>query len=288
MPQRPVRLSALFAALAFSILALSPGVPAAAATDEQPPPADLTGVVKDEGWARILGKALFWDTVASANGSDCASCHFVTGANRHIPDQTRTPLQLQLAAAIDGPAPGSPLPALAAEDPNGIVDVCSRHVRAQSASMPDFGPVRTAGKVADEDPSCHEDLTVRLARSLLEHKPLADRSINPDDGTFGPDGPHGNLVSPTGQGLERTYQWMIEQAFEDSLWKPAAGATATATSSTGPAAVEPHTRVEQNFALFWGIALMVYESTLDPHWARDHEIARSLSIPASTRRPEWE
>jgi hypothetical protein len=287
VPQRPVRPLALFAVLAFSTLSLALPQRAPAAQEQDPRPLpDLTGIVKDPGWARILGKALFWDTVASANGSDCASCHFVTGANRHIADQSAAPLEL-LRAAIDGPAPGSPLPVLSGDAPNGIVDVCARHVRARSAELPDFGRVRTAGRVADEDPACHEDLTVRLARSLLERKPLADRSINPQDGTFGPDGPHGNIVSPTGQGLERTYQWMIEQAFEEPLWKPADDATASEASSTKPLA-EPQTKVEQNFALFWGVALMVYESTLDPHWARDHEIARSLSIPASTRRPEWE
>lgn len=289
MPLRPSRPLAFFAILSFSTLALTLPLtaPAAPEQEQEPPPLpDLTGIVKDPGWARILGKALFWDTVASANGSDCASCHFVTGANRHIPDQSAAPLQL-LRAAIDGPATGSPLPALSADAPNGIVDVCARHVRARSAELPDFGPVRTAGRVADEDPSCHEDLMIRLARSLLERKPLADRSINPQDGTFGPEGPHGNLVSPTGQGLERTYQWMIEQAFEEPLWKPADAASASEASSTQPLA-ETHTRVEQNFALFWGVALMVYESTLDPHWARDHEIARSLSIPASTRLPEWQ
>jgi len=287
VPQRLLRPLAFLGVLAFSTLSLALllRAPSAQAQEQHPLP-DLTGIVKDSGWARILGKALFWDTVASANGSDCASCHFVTGANRHIRDQSAPPLQL-LRAAIDGPAPGSPLPALSADDPNGIVDVCARHVRAQSTEMPDFGPVRTAGRVADEDPSCHEDLTVRLARSLLERKPLADRSINPQDATFGPEGPHGNLVSPSGQGLERTYQWMIEQAFEGPLWKPADDATASPASATTPR-VEPHTKVEQNFALFWGVALMVYESTLDPHWARDHQIARSLSIPASTRRAELE
>jgi hypothetical protein len=297
VPQRPVRPSAFLFVLAFStcLLVLPLRAPAAQEQDPRPLP-DLTGIVKDPGWARILGKALFWDTVASANGSDCASCHFVTGANRHIRDQSAAPLQL-LRAAIDGPAPGSPLPALSVDDSsatarphddaNGIVDVCARHVHARSVELPDFGPVRTSVRVAAEDPSCHEDLTVRLARSLLERKPLEDRSINPQDGTFGPDGPHGNIVSPTGQGLERTYQWMIEQAFEEPLWKGPDNATASQASSTTPVA-GPGTKVEQNFALFWGVALMVYESTLDPHWARDHEVARSSSIPASTRRAEWE
>src|SRR6185437_8207265 len=171
VPQRPVRPLALFAVLAFSTLSLALPVRASAAAEPQSgqdsrPPPDLTGIVKDTGWARILGKALFWDTVASANGSDCASCHFVTGANRHIRDQSGAPLQL-LRAAIDGPAAGSPLRALSANDPNGIVDVCARHVRARSAELPDFGPMRTAGRVADEDPSSHEDLTARLARSFL-------------------------------------------------------------------------------------------------------------------------
>jgi hypothetical protein len=282
VPQRPVRPLALFAAFTTVSLALLLSSPSAAAQEqERHPLPDLTGIVKDEGWARILGKALFWDTVASASGSDCASCHFVTGANRHIPDQ-RPALQWRAAAEIDGPAPGSRTPAWAADDPNGIVDVCSRQVRARSAAMPDFGPVRTAGRVADEDPSCHEDLTVRLARSLLERKPLEHRKINPDDRTFGPDGPHGNLVSPTGQGLERTYQWMIEQAFAEPLWK---GAGAADSTTRAPAA---HTKVEQNFALFWGIALGVYESTLDPHRARDHEIARSKSLLTSTPRAVWE
>jgi len=268
-------------------LVLFLGTRAARAQEPQPLP-DLTGIVKDDGWARILGKALFWDTVASASGSDCASCHFVTGANRRIPDQSEAPLQLLGAAAGEGPATHHQLATVSADDPDGIVDVCSRHVRVQSAEMPDFGPLRTAGRVADEDPSCQEDLAVRLAHSLLERKPLEDRTINPSDGTFGREGPHGNLVSPSGRGLERTYQWMIEQAFEDFLWKPA-DAQGTPDASIGTPAGKTTARVERNFPLFWGIALRLYESTLDPHWARDHEIARSLSVPASTHgRAEWE
>ncbi len=289
MPHSPVRRFATVAFLTLPILSLAVFLAPrmAGAQEAQEPPAlpDLTGIVKDEGWARILGKALFWDTVARANGSDCASCHFVTGANRRIPDQSAAPLQA-LRASIDGPAAQWAGP-LTVDEGSGIVDVCSRRVEMQPAEMPDFGPVRTAGQIADEDPSCKEDLRVRLARSLLEHKPLEERSINPDDGTFGPAGPHGNLVSPTGRGLERTYQWMIEQAFEEPLWK---AADAAPESDRAPAPISgAYTKVEKNFPLFWGLAVMIYESTLDPHWAEDHEIARSLPIPASAPgHAEWE
>jgi hypothetical protein len=281
VPQTPARLLATVAALTFTTVSAAVLIPNAARAQERPPLPDLTGIVKDEGWAQILGKALFWDTVARASGSDCASCHFVTGANRRIPDQSAPPLQV-LRAATDGPV-AEWLGSVPPDDRSGIIDVCSRRISAQPPEMPDFGPLRAASRVADEDPSCKEDQTLRLAQALLEQKPLEARSINPDDGTFGPSGPHGNLVSPTGRGLERTYQWMIEQAFEEPLWK--AADAATSQTPADPA----YSKVEKNFPLFWGIAVGVYESTLDPRWTRDHEVARSLAVPASSHgQAEWE
>ena len=69
MPQRPVRPLAFFAVLAFSTLSLALPLRAPAAQEQDPRPLpDLTGIVKDPGWARILGKALFWDTVAIGIG----------------------------------------------------------------------------------------------------------------------------------------------------------------------------------------------------------------------------
>jgi cytochrome c peroxidase len=58
---------------------------------------DLTGIVKDETWARILGKALFWDANAGSDGLACASCHYSAGADSRIvnqinPGQLRQPV----------------------------------------------------------------------------------------------------------------------------------------------------------------------------------------------------
>jgi hypothetical protein len=266
-------------------LGLSIAIHAAHAQERASPP-DLSGIVKDEGWARILGKALFWDTVASVKGADCGSCHFVTGANREIPDQSTAPLQMRRTAIEDLTAqPGIDT----VVDRGSLVDVCSRSISAPPAELADSGPAHSVTRVAAQDPSCTEDVTARLAHGLLEHKPLEARSINPDDGTFGPSGPHGNLVSPAGRGLDRTYQWMIEQAFEEPLWRAAEGAVA-ASDNPLASAFGPHSRVEQNFQLFWGIAVMVYESTLDPRWRHDHEVARSLPLPVASNaaRADWE
>lgn len=257
----------------------------AAQAQERPQLPELGGIVKDEGWARILGKALFWDTVAGVNGADCGSCHFVTGANHRIPDQSTAPLQMRRVAIAALTAAPVVDPVV---DSASLIDECSRSISSPPAEVADSGPLRRVTRIAAVDPTCTGDLTARLAHSLLEHKPLEARSINPDDGTFGPTGPHGNLVSPTGRGLERTYQWMIEQAFEEPLWRATEVAVASSDRSM-VAAPSPTARVEQNFQLFWGVAVLIYESTLDPRWRHDHEIARSLPVPAATEgSADWQ
>lgn len=61
---------------------------------------DFSPVVKDEDWARILGKALFWDEKLGSDGMACASCHFSAGADPRISNQLSPGLlQVTLDAA---------------------------------------------------------------------------------------------------------------------------------------------------------------------------------------------
>jgi len=47
-----------------------------------PRPSNLSDFIRDEGAARILGKALFWDMQVGSDGVQaCASCHFRAGAD---------------------------------------------------------------------------------------------------------------------------------------------------------------------------------------------------------------
>lgn len=48
---------------------------------------DLSGIVKDEDWAKVLGKALFWDEKLGSDGMACASCHFSAGADPRLTNQ---------------------------------------------------------------------------------------------------------------------------------------------------------------------------------------------------------
>ena len=317
MPHAPAR------AVACLIL-LAAALPRAgtAQAQERPPLPDLTGIVKDDGWARILGKALFWDTVAAANGAGCGACHFVGGADRRIPDQSANPLEPRRVSAQGQASQREASQREASQreasqreasqdvaldrfsldgGTRAVIDVCSRRVSLLPREIADSGPVGIADvrTVGNADPSCGQDTSIRLAHAILEHRPLGGRSIGPDDGTFGRSGPHGNLISPTGRGLDRSYQWMIQQAFDDSLWSAASAASpaGSAPSSAGSAASSDDRasssaatgRIEKNFPLFRGIALIVYESTLDPNWSHSQEHGQRTDSPVPLQpRFLWE
>lgn len=80
-------------------------------------------------------------------------------------------------------------------------------------------------------------------RKLLTLKPLDGQRVHPRDGVLGP------LADPAGRGLATTYGELIRAAFRDELWD-------------GPQAPSGFSQMESNFALFFGLAVQLYESTL--------------------------
>ena len=50
---------------------------------------EQAGILKSDGrpWAKVLGKALFWDQQTGSDGNACASCHFAAGADPRIKNQ---------------------------------------------------------------------------------------------------------------------------------------------------------------------------------------------------------
>src|SRR5262245_23190009 len=80
-----------------------------------------------------------------------------------------------------------------------------------------------------------------LGRKLLGRTPLALQVVADDDSVLG------GLSQEPGPGLSTTYPDMVRAAFQDNLHR--AGAA----------------QMEANFSFFWGIAVMLYESTLIPN-----------------------
>lgn len=84
-----------------------------------------------------------------------------------------------------------------------------------------------------------------LGRRMLAVVPLARQRVAADDSVLGP---YANI---DGKGLAAgwTYASLIRWAFRPEYW-------------SAPDEVESMTQIERNFALFWGLALQAYQSTL--------------------------
>ncbi len=81
-----------------------------------------------------------------------------------------------------------------------------------------------------------------LGRKMLSLKPLALQQVANTDSVLG------GWAEPT-RGLRTTYQQLIREAFHDVYWN-------------SPATKDSYTHMESNFSLYWGLALMMYQSTL--------------------------
>jgi len=91
--------------------------------------------------------------------------------------------------------------------------------------------------------SCQGRVFEQIGQKLLRLKPLAGQAVDPTDSVLGP---YADKVS----GLTFDYPTMIKKVFQPRFW------SSTQVTADG------YTQMEKNFSLFWGLALMMYESTL--------------------------
>lgn len=84
-----------------------------------------------------------------------------------------------------------------------------------------------------------------LGRKLLSLQPLARQKVSSNDSVLGA------IANPDGNGLrpEWSYTALIQAAFRPEYY-------------SSPDAVDEFTQTENNFGLFWGLAIQAYEATL--------------------------
>ena len=80
-----------------------------------------------------------------------------------------------------------------------------------------------------------------LGRKLMNVTPLGRQTVAADDSVLG-------QIS-NGTGLTVTYASLIQAAFQPAYW-------------SAPDLIDGYSQIEQNFGLFWGLAIQAYESTL--------------------------
>ena len=97
--------------------------------------------------------------------------------------------------------------------------------------------------LSDFEMSCSGKSFKTLGRKMLVLRALATQAVHPQDSVLAP------LVSKTGKGLTPNYAAMVKKAFHPRWW-------------AGKGSYEGFSQMESNFALFWGLSIMAYETTL--------------------------
>ena len=100
--------------------------------------------------------------------------------------------------------------------------------------------------------SCADRTFEELGRHMRYRRALAIQNVHINDSVFGVSGPKGNLVDGSGKGLIFSYDALIRMAFHDKWWSKLIGNVPGSN----------YIQMEENFSLFFGLAVQAYEATL--------------------------
>lgn len=98
--------------------------------------------------------------------------------------------------------------------------------------------------------SCNGRLFEEIGKKLLQLQPLALQEVDTTDSLLGPYSVKGKNPGSGNNGLNISYAALIQKAFQPQFWK------------SNNFSVDGYTQMQKNFSLYWGISIMLYESTL--------------------------
>jgi hypothetical protein len=129
--------------------------------------------------------------------------------------------------------------------------------------------------------SCADRPFAAVGRKILGQTALEFQAVDARDSVFRASG----LINPAGNGLTASYLELVQAAFDPSYWDDGrffdvdrSGGQVTLTEVAD--GTQGFSLIEQNFSLFWGLALLEYQSTLISD-ASDFDRGR---LSASARR----
>jgi cytochrome c peroxidase len=193
----------------------------------------------------IFNFANFWDGRAN---------HFFNGANPFGIMDVEATVLVNEGGSLD---PVSLTSGLGVTDPTGL-GTGSNPYALDMASLASqaVGPPPNDVEMSFEGRSWRD-----IGRKLLTLKPLGRQRIHALDSVLQP-------VDPSGKGLVTSYGALIEAAFHERFWN-------------GPATTDGYSHMEANFALFFGLAVQLYEATLvSDDTPFDRHLRRGAGDPA--------
>ncbi len=127
--------------------------------------------------------------------------------------------------------------------------------------------------------SCSGRTFADIGRKLLGRRPLQFQAVHPEDGVLG------RNRDASGNGLRQSYRKLVRKAFNRRYWGAPAGKTA-GTFGAPAAGGSPYTQMEANFAMFFGIAVQLYEATLVSDETRFDSPPDALGLPEALSEQE--
>ena len=149
----------------------------------------------------------------------------------------------------------TPTTEIYSKDPNGTPKKKQIVIYNASLASQAVGPA-----LSDFEMSCGGKSFPELGRKMLALKPLSKQTVDPTDSVLGPyaktadrsvreSGPHANRAN--GLTSMYTYKRLIQSAFNNAYWDVPDNQT-----------IDGYKLIENNFSLFWGLAVQAYEATL--------------------------
>ena len=130
---------------------------------------------------------------------------------------------------------------------DGAIEQESISLKDASLASQAVGPVNSEIEMAWSGRAFRD-----VAKKLFALRPLAQQRVAADDGVLGP------YVHMSGFGLDADYLIMVKDAFNSKYWDSME--LFNEAGDVDPAGT--YSLAEQNFSLFWGLAVMMYEATL--------------------------
>jgi len=145
---------------------------------------------------------------------------------------------------------------------NGTGSLATEELRLRQSSLAS----QSVGPPMDSTEMSYAGRTFpKLGKKMLSLKPLAQQQVSTSDSKLG-------FLADTvaGAGLTTTYKAMIEAAFDPKYWNnttekvvfDAGGIPSFLPGPADPLNTSEFTQMEANFAIFWGLAIQMYEATL--------------------------
>ncbi|MFM7066279.1 MAG: cytochrome-c peroxidase [Gammaproteobacteria bacterium] len=108
--------------------------------------------------------------------------------------------------------------------------------------------------LSEVEASCGGRNFAELGRRLASIRPLQLQAVHANDSVLG------KARHISGKGLNTTYSTLIQTSFDTKWWR--GSGKFRKVNGTLVADANGHTQQELNFALFWGVAIALYEATL--------------------------